>query len=180
MFVECLNFDTRQRHNLCRVLGTWHTAKEESLSSAWTLTLGKRKKLCRVLELWHSAKKHSLPSAWDLILGKRAVTVSTPSHYFFRRASVSTLGKIFAECPIENTRQRAICRHCRCHVLFAEWFLGFAECPWHTAKRLFSIVPTRLIAAYCGLLLLQHIYWSYPCERDREERGRACWWESHL
>ena len=118
---------------VCRVPELWHTAKVEALPSAWNMTHGKgrifaeclnfdtrqRKKICRVPELWHSAKKHSLPSTWDLTLGKRAVTVSTPSHYFFRRASVSALGKIFAECPIENTRQRAICRHCRCHVLFA-------------------------------------------------------------
>ena len=63
-----------------------------------------------------------------MTLGKRAVTVCTPSRYFFRRASVSALGKVFAECPIENTRQRDVCRHCRCNVLFAECYTRQSLC----------------------------------------------------
>ena len=41
---------------------------------------------------------------------------------FFCQASVSVLGKVFAECPIKNTRQRDVYRHCRCRVLFAECY----------------------------------------------------------
>ena len=88
--------------------------------SAWTLTHGKEAKfaeclefdtwknrnVCRVPEIWHSAN-----APWPSPL--RHVT-------FFRRASVSALGKVFVECPIENTRQRAVCRYCRWRVQFAE------------------------------------------------------------
>ena len=49
-------------------------------------------------------------------------SANAPSRYFFRRASVSALGTVFDECPIENTRQRDVCRHCRCRVLFAECY----------------------------------------------------------
>ena len=78
-FAEGPGFDTRQRRQVCRVLGIWHSANAP------------------------------LPSPC------RRVT-------FFRRASVSALGKVFVECPIENIRQRDVCRHCRCRVLFAECY----------------------------------------------------------
>ena len=124
------------------------------LPSARDLTLGKdgrfaecprfdirqRKYVCRVSDIGHSTKNSGLPSVRSGTLGKHAVTVSTPSRYFFRRALVLALNKVFAECPIENTRQRDVCRHCRCRVLFAKYFMGFAECLWHTAKPLFFVV----------------------------------------
>ena len=122
VFAGCLVFDTRQRTKVCRVPGIWYTAKDEDLPSAWNLTHGKgrsfaeclnfdtrqRRKVCRVPDIWHSAN-----APWPCPL--RHVT-------FFCRASVSALGKVFAECPIENTRQRAVCRHCRCRVPFAECY----------------------------------------------------------
>ena len=48
-------------------------------------------KLCRVPNIWHSA---NVPWPFPLC------------DVLFRRVSFSALGKVFAECPIENTRQR--------------------------------------------------------------------------
>ena len=128
---------------LCRVFALWHSTKKpilyilgQSLPSVQYLTLDKddrfaecpgfdtrqRRHVCLVSDIGHSANNSSLPSVRSGTLGKRAVTVSAPSHYFFRRASVLALGKVFAECPIENTWQNDICRHYRCCVLFAKCY----------------------------------------------------------
>jgi len=42
-----------------------------------------RSQVCRVSGSWHSAKEPGLPSVRSGTLGKRAVTVSAPSCYFF-------------------------------------------------------------------------------------------------
>ena len=76
------------------------------------------------------------------------MTVFSPSRYFFFcRASVLALGKVFAEYPIKTLDKEtfadtvdAVC--CLPSITlgkaFAECFLGFAVCPGHTAKPLFS------------------------------------------
>ena len=94
-----------------------------SLSSVCAVTLDKEANictfwasLCRVSSIWHSAKNSGLPSVRSGTLGKRDVTVSASSHYFF----LPSVG--FSSRPIENTRQRDVCRHCRCRVLFAKCY----------------------------------------------------------
>jgi len=53
-----------------------------------------------------------------------SVTVTWPSvghaPTFFLPRAVSALGKVFAECPTENTRQRAVCRQILYRVMFVE------------------------------------------------------------
>ena len=51
------------------------------------------------------------------------------------------LGKAFAERPTKDTRQIRLCPPIFCRVAaFAECKLGFAECPWHSAKPLSPVV----------------------------------------
>ena len=53
-----------------------------------------------------------------MTLGKAVVTVNFPFPFFSPRVD-ETLGKIFAECPIENTRQTRLCRVFGCRVVYA-------------------------------------------------------------
>jgi hypothetical protein len=59
------------------------------------------------------------------------------------------LGKVFAECPIKGTRQEAVADvqfaerslpSVTLGKVFAECFLGFAECLRHSAKELCPVV----------------------------------------
>jgi len=102
------------------VSSIWHSVKNLVLSSVWELDIRRRRQVCRVSSSGHLAKV-----LWPSL--RLRVT-------FFHRASVLVFGKAFAECPIKNTRQRDVCRHCRWRVLFAEYksfskyFVDFAEC----------------------------------------------------
>ena len=76
------------------------------------------------------------------------------SHFHFAEckslpSAFPALGKGFAECPTKSTRQIAVCRQkdavcCMPSVTLgkavAEWFWAIAECPWHSAKRLYPVV----------------------------------------
>ena len=76
------------------------------------------------------------------------------SHFYFAEckslpSAFPTLGKGFAECPTKSTRQIAVCRqkdavYCMPSVTLgkavAECFWAIAECPWHSAKRLYPVV----------------------------------------
>ena len=71
------------------------------------------------------------------------------ANHFFCRVSNLTLGKPFAECAIKNTRQIAVCWHCRCRVLFTECytrqslcqvFFGLCRVPVAQDKVTFSVV----------------------------------------
>ena len=79
---------------------------------------------CRILDTRQRSQHlyvlgQSLPSVQYLTLGKNGRFAECPG---VLRASVSALGKVFAECPIENIWQRGVCRHCRCRVLFVECY----------------------------------------------------------
>ena len=50
------------------------------------------------------------------------------ANHFFCRVSNLTLGKPFDECAIKNTRQIAVCRLCRCRVLFTECYTRQSLC----------------------------------------------------
>jgi len=109
------------------------------LPSVFVLTLGKVEKLCRVF--------------FRRALGKIDVTV--PSRQFFAECLL-TLGKLFAECPIKNTRQTTVCRQinavcCMPSVTlgkaFAGCFWAFAECFWHSTNLLYPVVDV------CGQIL---------------------------
>jgi hypothetical protein len=59
------------------------------------------------------------------------------------------LGKVFAECPTNSTRQRGCCRcivhraffaECYTRKAFAECKIAFAVCLRHTAKELIPVV----------------------------------------
>ena len=57
--------------------------------------------------------------------------------------SAKALGKVFAECPKSDTRQRSLCRGRLCRVAFkefAECKLAFAECNRHSAKPVNPVV----------------------------------------
>jgi hypothetical protein len=98
VFAECVVFDTRQSINVCQVPWVQHTAKVELLP--WhgfvTRQMGEG---CRVSRILHTAKCEMLPSAWDSTHDKPAVTVPSPSHYFFRRVPVLALGKMICRVP---------------------------------------------------------------------------------
>ena len=93
------------------------------------------------------------------------------------------LGEVFAECPTKNTRQIAVCRQkdAVCCMpsdtlgkAVAECFWAIAECPWHSAKRLYPVVghghrrlaprsafDDRLVGV--GLLNDSTVIYFYPC-----------------
>ena len=88
----------------------------------------------------HSANNNPLPSVfWK----------NTRQTTFFCRVSNLTLGKPFIECAIKNTRQIAVCRHCRCRVLFAECNTR------QTAHGIYSV--GKQLFAECFLLRTQQI-----------------------
>ena len=89
------------------------------------------------------------------------------SHFHFAEckslpSAFLALGKGFTECPIKSTRQIAVCRQkdavcCMPSVTLgkavAECFWAIAECPWHSAKRLYPIVMlTKYIHSSCWYL----------------------------
>jgi len=130
------------------------------LPSVWELTLGKEARFAQCLEVdtWQrsqvcrvSGPGHSANAPWPSRC--RRVT-------FFRRASVLTLGKVFAECPIENTQQRDVCRHCRCHMLFAECYtrqslcrVFFCLCRVPVAHGKASVSSSELTHRICALVI---------------------------
>jgi len=73
-------------------------------------------------------------------LGKRVVIVFLPSRYFFYRASVLALGKVFAEYPIKTLDKETFADTVDAVCCLPSITLGkaFAVCPGHTAKPLFS------------------------------------------
>ena len=68
---------------------------------------------------------------------------------FILPSAFPALGEVFAECPTKNTRQSlfadknspsVVCLSVTLGKPFAECFLGFAECPGHSANLLFPVV----------------------------------------
>jgi len=90
--------------------GFFYFRKNHCLSSFFLSTLGKQDIFAECLCYETLGKT----------LGKRAMNVFSPSRCFFCRVSVLALGKVFAECPIKNTRQRNVCLLCVRRVSFAE------------------------------------------------------------
>ena len=96
-FAECNGHDTRQIDNmLCREPRSRHSAKMACLPSVLQVALGTDATFAECLIHWRSAKRRPLPS----------VSLA--------------LGKAFAECPINCTRQRGLCRQTFYRAPFAE------------------------------------------------------------
>ena len=139
--------------------------KNQTLPRAGQGALGKEflekkiKHLCQGPDRGHSAKnfffkknKKSLPSSCrvgtrqsDRQRGRRR------DGCFSLPSAPGALGKVFAECPIKNTRQRGLCRSIFCRVFFAECNLAFAKCLRHSAKNL-----NLVVSAVYGYGLLIH------------------------
>jgi len=104
----------------------------------------------------------ALPSVPSETLGIRLHSAKStspffPSKFFCQEfifaECLLTLGKLFAECRIKNTRQTTVCQQinavcCMPSVTlgkaFAECFWAFAECPWHSANLLYPVVYVRM------------------------------------
>ena len=82
-----------------------------------------------------------------------AVAAAGVFYFYFSKilcqVSVQHSAKVFPECLIKNTRQKQLCQVCFHQVVFAECnaqqifcrlFSHFAECFWHWASLLFSVV----------------------------------------
>ena len=73
-------------------------------------------------------KNHCLPSVFSIDTRPMPLDTRQTCHecllavtlLFFCRVAGLALGKVFAVCPIKNTRQRNVCRLCIRRVLFAE------------------------------------------------------------
>ena len=94
--------------------------KETTLPSVMTRTLGKE---ALFAECWaqHSANRPSLPSVWPLRhSAKSPSSLRSRCTYFILPRVVWALGKVFAECPMENTRQTLLCRVNSSRVLYSE------------------------------------------------------------
>ena len=65
----------------------------------------------------------SLPSVWPLRHSAKSPS-PLPSRctYFILLRVVWTLGKVFSECPMKNTRQTGLCRVNSSRVLFVECY----------------------------------------------------------
>jgi len=85
-----------------------HSAKRPPLPSVVRVTLGKESGLCRVAPLGVRQSDRNRHLA--------------PSDNFSLPSGLRALGKAFAECPTKDTRQRGICRHRLCRVIFAEGY----------------------------------------------------------
>jgi len=164
VFAECPYFDTRQKGatlpsvpsltwqkgQLCRVFILWHTAKRQALPSVQSLTHDKwdrfaegpkfdtrqTTKLCRVPNIWHSA---NVP--WPFPL--RDVLFFLPSVVFSSRQSFCRVPDRKHSAKTLFAGTVAVVSSLLSVTLgkpFAECFLGFAECLWHTAKLLFPVV----------------------------------------
>ena len=116
-FAECILMDTRQSdHKIWPLLAC--------LPSVFVLTLGKLEELCRVFSCWHSAKLRNfaecfppdtqqtwetLPSVFPSCTRQnrrhRAILLTFFCREFIFVECLLTLGKLFAECSIKNTRQ---------------------------------------------------------------------------
>jgi hypothetical protein len=72
-------------------------------------------------DLGHSTKSIYFAECFSQALGKRPSLFLPPSRsFFFPRAGLG-LGKVFAECPTKNTRQRVLCWPFLYRFLFAEY-----------------------------------------------------------
>ena len=88
---------------LCRVLWPLHSAKAG--------------RLCRVPQVSHSAKRAGFAECPREALGKATVTVN------WRRQATFLCRVVYvAECPTKDTRQRGLCHHRLCRVIFAEGY----------------------------------------------------------
>ena len=146
-FAECFRLDTQQ---------TWKT-----LPSVFVLTLGKVEKLCRVFYSWHSVNLRNFAEYFSVVHSAKSTSPFHPVKFFFAECLL-TLGKLFAECPIKNTRQTTVCRQinavcCMPSVTlgkaFAGCFWAFAECFWHSTNLLYPVVDV------CGQIL-QWVCWT--------------------
>ena len=103
-------------------------ARKHGLPSAGGQTLGKE---ALFAECWaqHSANRPSLPSVWPLRHSAKSPSL-LPSRctYFILLRVVWTIGKVFAECPMKNTRQTGLCRVNSSRVLFAECYTRQSLC----------------------------------------------------
>ena len=132
---ECFGLDTRQTL--------------ETLSGVLVLTLGKLYKRYRVFWNWNSAKFRNFAECFGLDTRQtwetlpsvflsctrqnrrhRAIPLTFFCREFIFAECLLTLGKLFAECPIKNTRQTTVCRQINAVCWMPSVTLGklFAEC----------------------------------------------------
>ena len=126
-----------------------------------TIKSGRCALVCRVFWRWHSAKfrniaecfgidtrqsLETLPSVFPSCTRQKRRHRAIPLTFFCREfifaECLLTLGKLFAECAIKNTRQITVCRQNNAVCCMSSVTLGkaFAECPWHSAKLLYPVV----------------------------------------
>ena len=103
-----------------------NTRQKEPLPRAFTMAFGKRN---FPVQPGHSYAVYvGFAEAFTKTLGKCQgfafrhchLAISWPCPYLFLPRAVSALGKVFAECPTENTRQRAVCCQILYRVMFVE------------------------------------------------------------
>ena len=149
LFFECLRIRTRQKPRTCSpgapvvtLLSNQLTAIKPARRHCKTFTLpsarvpygGHSAKcgfFCRVFSVGHSAKQ--------------PLTIISPASTFILPSAFFALGKNFAECSINGTRQKYF-RH-QFSIVFGKIFAGcnmnFAEFFGHLAKRRNSIVDDQ-------------------------------------
>ena len=95
LFEKCLpsvwQFNTRHMFSICRVQ---HSATRNSKNQKYFL----KKLVAECLAVWHSAKS--------------LLTAGLALWLFLFAESQTAHGKMFAECPINGTRQSWLCRNC--------------------------------------------------------------------
>ena len=120
----------KKNRPLCRVLKPIHSAKwpstgqhDSTSPSAKTLALGTVSNICRVPGSSTRQSGHVAPPWAALCRVPDADTRQSAGpgwHHVAALPSAKALGKVFAECPKSDTRQRSLCRGRLCRVAFAE------------------------------------------------------------
>ena len=115
-FAECLSQYTRQSGLpqdsttvLCQVLKPWHSAKFQTFAECQDPALGKA-------ATW----RHSGPALCRVPDADTRQSAGPEWRHVAALLSAKALGKVFAECPKSDTRQRSLCRGRLCRVAFAE------------------------------------------------------------
>ena len=105
-FAECLSQYTRQsglpQHSttvLCRVLKPWHSAKFQTFAECQDPALGKT-----------ATRRHPGPALCRVPDADTRQSAGPGWHHVAALPSAKALGKVFAECPKSDTRQRSLCR----------------------------------------------------------------------